>query len=315
MEFLKSEDKLTTKYIHSDKSETSIKLENSGKFDTKLNLEKVDNNKFSMVISCSKGCIMSCVFCHLTVKNANHSKIPYENLLTNMKEALSAQVISNPEIKDKYIKLCFMGEGEPLKASSNIREATIAFLEWVFQKGYAKGLDGVDIATVLPNIGEQNRAWKDLRALQYHLPRKFNINPVRSNKSVLRLFYSLHSANQVTRNKLIPNAMPITAALPKLKAFTEDAGIDLIIHYMFMAGVNDSVEDVAEVEELLTEYDLQNKELRILRFNTTEDLQITESPILTQVLGEVQEWSDNLKVQYSSGADVQSACGMFVVNT
>ena len=81
---------------------------------------------------------------------------------------------------------------------------------------------------------------------------------------------------------------------------------------MFMGGINDKPEDLVELRILLEEYGVQDKELRILRYNAHND-EFKESGNLTQVLSRVEDWDNNLKIQYSSGQEVLSACGQFVV--
>ena len=81
------------------------------------------------------------------------------------------------------------------------------------------------------------------------------------DRSRFRLFYSLHSAIQESRDKLIPNAMPLDEAIPALLKYSENNKYNVIFHHMFMDGFNDTEEEINALIELIELYDLQNYEL------------------------------------------------------
>ncbi len=324
MQKILSPKSLTNKYIHSDNSETSIKLLPSGKFSEEGQSEFRDRNKYSIIISASLGCAMACNFCHITQKNSPFKRIDGEAILSNIKEAIEAEYEINPQISEKYIKLCWMGMGEAILISKEVKYVTLQLLDWVMENNYAKGLDGVDLATVLPKI---NNGWMDdFTELNLEL-KKYEINPNNDvvpnagfsnlssydNRSSFRLFYSLHSSEQSVRDVIIPNAMPIDKAMLKIKQFHESTGINIILHYMFMEGVNDSDEQVNHLMHFMQEYSVQNYELRILRYNGHEE-NIEESLNFKPIIKKISSLTNHFKVQFSSGFEVKSACGQFIVN-
>lgn len=308
-----STDKLTTKYIHEDGSETSFKKSHSGRFTTDELIVPVtqDKNKYSLVISCSNGCQMSCTFCHLTQKQAKFEPLTEAQVEQNLKDVITDQVNIDPSIRTKTIKLCWMGMGEAILKPEMVRNVSLNVINWALDNNYASAVDGIDISTVIPKVSSR---WQDtitqLVNDTKHLPR--NIHNAQ-NRTLVRLFYSLHSTEQELRDQIIPNAKSIDKAIADVKKLNVNSGVDLVFHYMFMDGVNDSKEQVDKLISFYKENQLTNSELRILRYNPSVN-RVDESDGLETILNELDGAIPKLKVQHSSGASVDSACGMFVVD-
>lgn len=110
----RTEDGSVSKYIHEDGSETAIKLVKSlqnilNPITNTIETRASERNKYSIFISSSVGCYMKCKFCHLTLKEAEYIKIDENAVLENLKEAMEDMVIFNPDLKNRYIKLSWMG--------------------------------------------------------------------------------------------------------------------------------------------------------------------------------------------------------------
>ena len=332
MQIFRSEGQPVTKYIHDDGSETSIKAVSS--CDTVrdpntgvLHLNPVERNKYSVFISSSTGCFMRCQFCHLTARNARYGKLNSLDLLANLPAAIQDSVQHDPSLRDRFVKLNWMGMGEDHMVSPNrTRHVTLGLLDWIQDNGFAAGLDGVDIASVVPAIdpeewiGEFQTLDRDLEpyplnpsnAVTVHRSNGFTAHY--PNRSRVRLFYSLHSAVQDTRDRLIPKAMPLDAALPALTRFSEGNRYNLIFHHLLLNGVNDSD---AEIDALLAFWDrngLREHELRILRFNPADGSALRESDRFAAVIDRLAGEIPFLKVQISTGTDVKAACGQFIVS-
>ena len=307
-----SENGLTTKYIHNDGSETSFKISHSGRFNSENLIVPIteDKEKYSLVISCSKGCQMRCSFCHLTQKSASFTELSNDQVEKNIKEVILDQIKQNPFIANKHIKLCWMGMGEAILKPKMIKEVSINVINWVLEKNYAAGVDGIDISTVLPKVS--NRWYETIENLVKETE-TFPRNPHNSkNRTLVRLFYSLHTANQELRDEIIPNTKEINVAIEGLNYFSKKIGIDIIYHYMFMNDINDSNVAVEELIELYKENKLFDSELRILRYNEATN-GVTESSDLKSIIEILENNIPKLKVQHSSGNSVASSCGMFIV--
>jgi adenine C2-methylase RlmN of 23S rRNA A2503 and tRNA A37 len=303
------EGKDTTKYIFFNGSEISFKREFSGQYTKDMKNPDYQNKmKYSLVLSCSKGCNIGCSFCHLTQNQKPTQELEVQEVLSNIKDVISDQVRRFPVLKTKAIKLCWMGEGEPLLQSHILVGVTKLLLDWVFENGYAKYLDGVDIATSYPKISK--RVWtRNIKNL-YKDTEGYLRNPNQDSRTNVRVFYSLHDSTQEGRDRLVPNSRDIDIAISDLKNFTEDYGIDFIIHYMFIDGITDSGLHLLNIIDLWRKHKLNDTQLRILRYNEGAN-GWRESEDLTTCLYWLKRNIPNVKVQYSSGKEVKSSCGMF----
>ena len=325
-----SEDKQVTKHVHLDGSETCIKtvpsldvtaVAGSGE----VTYHTVDRDKYSVFISDSCGCPLNCSFCYLTIDEVPYRKLREHEVFRNLAEAVVERVALEPEIKSRYIKLCWMGMGEAIIRPLTVARTTIEFLDWIKVHNYAMGLDGVDISTVLPDINDH---WIDefialnriLSSDAYELNPKNrkadNVAPgstfvTYTDRSVFRVFYSLHSAVQETRDFIIPNAMSLANAAPRLRLLA-DNGVDVIFHHMFLEGINDSEQELEELVRFMNQF--PDSELRILRYNKHEDSSIRESYTFEECMCYLAGKVAKIKVQVSQGADVKSACGQFIYN-
>ena len=327
MKLYRTDDKKVTKFIHDDGSETCIKTVYSVDYKPnpttgEVEVKTTDRNKYSVFISASKGCPMSCSFCYLTIDNVPFGKLRYEQVINNIKEAILEEA-NNADLRSRYVKICWMGMGEAILTPGLIRQGTLELLDWIMENDLALGLDGVDVSTVLPKVKAD--WWIDLAKLNTDLI-DFPLNP--NNKSVVnreqgslveykdrsrfRLFYSLHSAIQKNREKIIPNATPIAGAVPSLIKLMEE-GVDVIIHHMFLENVNDSEEELSALVQFMKNMGNKN-ELRILRYNKHDRSDIRESDVFEKCVCYIHGKVEKVKVQVSYGLDVKSACGQFVYN-
>lgn len=303
------EGKETTKYIFFNGSEISFKREFSGQYSSDFSSpDYCDKGKYSLVLSCSKGCNIGCQFCHLTQNQKPTQELEIKEVLGNIKEVITDQSLRFPIIKNKAIKLCWMGEGEPLLQTHLLRGITKPLLDWVFEKGYARYLDGVDIATSYPKVSK--RIWTENISKLFQDTKLYPKNPNQDERSSVRLFYSLHDSIQDSRNILVPVSRPIDKALSDLKEFTDGAGIDFIIHYMFIDGITDSGIHLLSLIDLWRKHRLHDIQLRILRYNEGVN-GWKESVDLETCLYWLRRNIPVMKVQYSSGKEIKSSCGMF----
>lgn len=326
-----SDDDLVLKTIHEDGSETSVKTVSS--CDTirnpvtgELEFNNVERNKYSVFASSSRGCFMNCNFCYLTIKGCDYAKLEEAQILQNLKDAVIEQMEHKPETKDRYVKLCWMGMGEDQIAQpERTYNITKNFLEWILENQYAIGVDGVDLATVMPKVKPDWMHWFDkINDLVGIMPLNPN-NKIRVhgqgmpadaayiNRSPFRVFYSLHSGIQETRDKIIPNALPLEQAISKLKGYTVNNLRNVIFHHMFMEGQNDSEAEVDALLALIDRHGLQQHEFRILRYNHCNDADFGESERFSGIIDRLVGHIPFLKVQISTGTEVRAACGQFIV--
>jgi len=308
-------------YIHDSGVQTTVKVSPSGHY-RQDNLDRTqpvtqDKRKYSVIISSSVGCPLSCQFCHLTLLNKPHRALSHKEITDNVLEAIHV-TRDHEDLSSRYIKLCFMGEGEAILNISNVRIAALDIISGVMERGWAAGLDGVDIATAFPNVGVGKLY--EIIAFNHELSVKWPLNPhnyelnVRGEfRSVVRLFYSMHHSNDVDRAKLMPGTAPLSDALRRLGTIA-NSSVNLVIHYMFIEGVNDSSDQVNELVNLINGLEYAYKiQFRILRYNPP-NADTRESPRLKDIVSYLQDdlAVDFIKVQYSAGEAIKGACGMFM---
>ena len=319
MNVVVNKDNTVFNIIHKNGVQTSVKVSPSGKFSIdcldRNNPIQENKNKYTVIVSSSKGCQLSCTFCHLTANNKQFENIKEEDIINNVMEAIR-YVGSKVDLSSKYIKLCYMGEGEALFSLKKTKNTASDIVNKVIEEGLACGLDGIDISTTMPKIP------KDLVSSlvsmnEYFKEKHLKLNPYNHNskdRSIVRLFYSLHHYKQEVRDTLIPKTQNIDKVVGSLDDLNSK-GVNVVTHYMFMNNVNDSLEDINRLVEFTNKhYSLyKNSELRILRFNSPTD-NLIESEKMKNIINHLAKNLEvgKFKVQFSAGEDIKAACGMFL---
>jgi hypothetical protein len=227
---------------------------------------------------------------------------------------LSEEIKVKPELRKKYLKLSWMGMGDAfLLDPKDLVLLTSDIVQWIIgDKNFAYGLDGVDISTTVP---KENTGWPHWMAkLNDRLCGRFKKNPDNGDRSTLRLFYSLHKIKH--RSDLIPinRFNSPVCDLQLLSRLREWYGIDVIIHHMFLEGINDDDRTLRQIEVLLGNV-IKGAELRILRYNECENSPYKEAKNLDELIRKYAEVLPKVKYQVSAGSEIKAACGQFLCLT
>lgn len=303
--------------IHDNGVQTSVKVSPSGHY-TSDQIERdkplcTNKNKYTVIVSSSKGCQLSCTFCHLTQNNKQYETLTADDIKNCVIEAVE-YVNNKIDLSGKYIKLCYMGEGEAVLQMNKTNQSAKEIVGYVLENNLAKGLDGVDISTTLPkNI--KNLKDKIVELNSWFKEKGVELNPYNHsepNRSIVRLFYSLHHYDNSSRKLIVPNTLNVLDAINALSKIQE-SGINIVTHYMFMSDINDSSSDVENLVSFVNNEKLfKNSEFRILRLNSTDN--IVESERMANIIKYLENTLNvkKFKVQFSAGEDVKAACGMFI---
>jgi len=316
---LYSPDSHTYNFGSINKVQTSIKVSPSGEYISCFDRDKAkftDKQKYSIIISISKGCPLACKFCHLTLLEKENEQIPADLTVNNIINYVKQVIDRGEDLPSKYVKLCFMGEGEPLLEINKVASIAVSLVKELINQKLAKGLDGIDISTSMPSVSIK-KVSATLTELNMEM-RKYALNPnnySNEQRSIVRLFYSLHHFNQEERDWLIPSTKSIKDALFSLQQLE---GINIVVHYMFMNSVNDRAKK-NEINGLIDFINsntcFENWEFRILRHNYSRDVPgFKESSNFSNIIAYIRDKVNvrKFKVQYSAGEDVYAACGMFL---
>lgn len=251
---------------------------------------------FIAYLSSQTGCNRGCTFCHLTATG----QTSFVDSSHNDFMAQAIQVFKHyrkEKTPAKYMHYNFMARGEPLANK------------------------------LLLNSGDELLSKLGQVAKEEGLPAKFNVStimPLTLKKSLIDIFhyvnptiyYSLYSTNQVWRDKWMPAALPVDEAVSRLKEYQNFSKKIVKIHYTFIAGENDSEEDVNASCDVLEKHNLIC-EFNLVRYNPASPSQGVESSteVINRNLGIIQSrLGFNSKVQMIPrvGFDVKASCGMFV---
>jgi 23S rRNA (adenine2503-C2)-methyltransferase len=251
---------------------------------------------FIAYLSSQTGCNRGCTFCHLTATG----QTSFVDSSHNDFMAQAIQVFKHyrkEKTPAKYMHYNFMARGEPLANK------------------------------LLLNSGDELLSKLGQVAKEEGLPAKFNLStimPLTLKKSLIDIFhyinptiyYSLYSTNQVWRDKWMPAALPVDEAVSRLKEYQNFSKKIIKIHYTFIAGENDSEEDINASCDVLEKYNLIC-EFNLVRYNPASPSQGVESSteVINRNLGIIKSrLGFNSKVQMIPrvGFDVKASCGMFV---
>lgn len=259
---------MPTKITHLDGTETIIKYKHYKYNEETLKVEQLKRDFTTVFLSVSKGCPISCKLCFLTYNKQKYIQLKPNEIITN-----NIPIIN--DIKSKNIKISFMGMGEGVILHRDLNNIA---------KEIAKDrLYGVEMGTMLPFISSELRD---------------NINNLYNG----RLFFSLHSATQKNRDKLITSKVSLSDAF----CFLQDINIKKVCHYTPVKGINDSDEEIRKAIKFSEDV---NAQLRIIEFNKIGVLEKTNNK--ERILEILKNECGNYKLCYSTGKRIKAACGMF----
>lgn len=309
MERYESRDGRVLKYVHADGSETAVKTTaGCGK-------HAAGNRKVTIFASISSGCFMRCGFCWLTAKNVPFHPLAGRAVMDNVTEAFHDAARTIGDIRHRYLKLSWMGMGEPWPLIASIPGMTAEILERIVSPGLVAGVDGVDIGTVLPEGGGQgDREKVEAIAAMGRTLAAWPVNPDKTG-SPARIMVSLHSPSDAARSTLLPGCSPISRILSVAEMALENK-VDIVAHYTLAKGINDSPSDATGLARLL-DSSPGIKEIRFLVLNRCSgtDLSPTEAndrAHFARRLAEAGIDPDRIRIQVSAGSEIKAACGQFL---
>jgi 23S rRNA (adenine2503-C2)-methyltransferase len=130
----------------------------------------------------------------------------------------------------------------------------------------------------------------------------------------VNLALSLHSVRQAEREKIIPLAkkFPLHELQATLRQINSLQGKPVMIEYLMLAGVNDSLEEARELVDWLAG---MNVHVNLIPYNAIEDaphLVGTDRAEREAFAGVLKTAGIQTTIRYSLGADIAAACGQLV---
>jgi 23S rRNA (adenine2503-C2)-methyltransferase len=248
-------------------------------------LLRIASGRTTLCVSSQVGCAAACDFCATGKMGIAQNLSPAEIC----DQVLQAGQILAPEGRSLR-NVVFMGMGEPFHNEENLYSA-------------------LELLTS-PQI--------------FHIsPAKILVSSVGIPDAMLRcarrypqvnLALSLHSVRQETRECLIPLAKryPLDRLQVTLRQVNALQSRPVMIEYLMLAGVNDSLDEACE---LVTWLDGLNVHLNLIPYNAVDDaphLVGTAKPDREAFAAVLKKAGITTTIRYSLGGDIAAACGQLV---
>ena len=248
---------------------------------------------FIVYLSSQNGCRQSCRFCHLTATRQTTEKdVDLDGYLYQARSVLThANKIAGKATKIHYN---FMARGEPLANQIFIQKSNEIF----------------------KNLGDLRPDLENKFLVSSIIPKSFVgslANILSDERSTL--YYSLYSMKTSFRKRWLPKAMDPEKALDIIAEYQAITGKKIALHWAFIDGQNDHVEDVETILEAVKTRGIQAK-FNLLRYNPYNSLYGQESDEETikklfTLINEAMPHPRN-RIVPRVGYDVKASCGMFV---
>jgi 23S rRNA (adenine2503-C2)-methyltransferase len=246
---------------------------------------RTGTGRVSLCVSSQVGCAAACGFCATgqmgVAKNLSAAEILDQVVLAGERMQLEGRRVRN---------IVFMGMGEPFHNEAAVYEAVAALLS---------------------------------PEMFHHTPGRILISTVGIPDAMVRcarrfpevnLALSLHSVRQEVREQLIPLAAKysldeLRSAVAKVN---EIENRTVMIEYLMLAGVNDSLEAARELAAWIDGLDVHVNLIPYNPIDSAPHLQSTERPQRDAFAAILRAAGFITTIRYSLGADIAAACGQLV---
>lgn len=258
--------------------------DNTGKISIRLNdgsvIESVllidQSDRTTACISSQVGCAQGCKFCKTGELGLKR------DLTTN--EIVFQFDLLKESFKRNITNIVYMGMGEPLHNIKNVLESIRIFTD---PKKYNIFLRRITVSTsgVLNGIKEMIK-----------------------EKPYPGLAFSLITADQNLRNKIMPNSPDLISIKKSLKHYQKVSNKRIIIEIINFKGINESQDEVDFIEEYLDGLDII---INLIPFNPIGNSDF-EEPDMEKVKNFSKMLFDRglkVTIRHSKGQDIAGACG------
>lgn len=262
---------------------------------------------FIVYLSSHNGCNKACRFCHLTQTGQTaFEESSLQDMLDQARLVLKHYgdvVASGAQPPAGRVNFNWMARGEPL-ASSVVLGQWAALTAGLQALAAEQGLTRIrfNVSTIFPNSVEQpNPALAILEPLNG--PHK----PV--------IYYSLYSLDPAFRKRWLPKAEDPEKVLAALTAWQANTGGEVVLHWAFIEGENDSEQTVADIKAAVERHGLKAR-FNLVRYNpySTGQGQEPEDAVLQARFVEITQamHKPGSRIVPRVGFDVKASCGMFI---
>jgi 23S rRNA (adenine2503-C2)-methyltransferase len=253
-------------------------------------------------LSSHNGCNKACRFCHLTqTGQTSFDEASLEDMLRQAELVLNhyaEEIQRGRQPAAQWVHFNWMARGEPL-ASSVVCKQWVTLSTGLAALAEAAGVSKCrfNLSTIFP-AEVTPKTFSDLSGP--HLP---------------IIFYSLYSLNPRFRKRWLPNAQNPEIVLAELSKWQKDTGGEVVLHWAYIEGENDSPEDSSAIVDAVSRHGLVTR-FNLVRYNPFGAGQGAE-PSEEVLQDRFVEISAGMQLAGSRmvprvGFDVKASCGMFV---
>lgn len=258
-----------------------------------------EEDYFITYLSSHTGCKHACRFCHLTAtRQTMMTPASLADFINQARPVINHYLSTGG--KATKVNFNFMARGDALSNPTVLQNFDLlADSLSSLIKGCAL-TPTFNVSTILP----KSCAEIDLSEV------------FKSNHKVI-LYYSLYSMSEDFRKRWMTNAMNRHEALDKLAAYQQKTGNELVLHWAYINGQNDSEDQVEEIKAEVAKRGILAR-FNLVRYNPYSARQGEESPenVLTRNFKSMSEnFASNSRIVPRVGFDVKASCGMFVEKT
>ncbi len=240
-------------------------------------------NRYTACVSSQIGCSLSCKFCATGYMDRKRN--------LNFDEIYDQAALLNQHCETTYGKkltnIVFMGMGEPLLNYKNVLQA-------------------IDKITSNDGLGMSPKRITVSTAGVAKMIRQLGDDKVRFN-----LALSLHAANDVSRNEIMPinESNSIKVLIEALNYFYTQTKNDITLEYILLNGVNDTLKDAGDLIKIYRQ--IPTHLINVIEYNPIENALFTKphEEATRQFTDYLAKHRVNVRVRRSRGKDIDAACG------
>lgn len=228
-------------------------------------------------------CKLGCSFCFLTRQDNPVANLTAAEILTGIDRIVKDQFYGN-----RTLLVSFMGAGEPLNNQAEIFSA----MHQILQLNPKQQNIRFAAATLMPSVSQMQSFTQ--RVVKEKLP--------------VKLHLSLHSPFDAERKKLMPASITVEISIALLKAYQEQTGNPIEVHYTLMHHVNDTERHQHALVKLLgAEIPIQ-----LLTFKEGAADNLKRSEHIETFRLALESVGVPVEVYDPPGGDIGSSCGQFL---
>ncbi len=237
-----------------------------------------EGKRNTLCVSTQVGCRFRCLFCASGEKGFKRNLTAAE--IVN--QYLSVSALKAP---GKVTNIVFMGIGEPLDNFENTIKSVNILID---SRGinFSKRRISLSTCGLYPEI-------KKLAKL----------------KLGIKLSISLHSADNLIRDKLMPlnKKYPIEVLIPAIREFSKTSKVPVTFEYVLIQGINDSRDDAKKLAKLLNRV---NAKANLIPYNgVSSEFRAPPQETVDIFSQELKKRSAFFTLRKSRGQDINAACG------